>query len=51
MEFPEQIGRPVFMPPGSPKALADAVRAGFMATMKDPAFLADAKKANVQIKG
>jgi tripartite-type tricarboxylate transporter receptor subunit TctC len=49
LEFPEDLGRPVLMPPGSPKPLADAMRAAFMATMKDPAFLADATRAKLEV--
>jgi tripartite-type tricarboxylate transporter receptor subunit TctC len=43
------FGRPYVMPPGTPERLVDMVRAAFDATMKDPAFLADAKKAKLTI--
>ena len=36
-------------PPGMPAARRDALRAAFMATMKDPQFLADAAKTKIDI--
>lgn len=44
-----EIGRPVAGTPGIPKDRAAALRAAFNATMKDPKFLADAKKARLRI--
>lgn len=38
------IGRPLVAPPGTPGARVAALRAAFVATMKDPAFQADARK-------
>ena len=38
------IGRPFVVPPGTPSDRVAALRKAFVATMKDPAFLADAKK-------
>ena len=38
------IGRPLVVPPGTPSDRVAALRKAFIATMKDPAFLADAKK-------
>ena len=43
------IGRPVAAPPGVPDDRKNALRAAFMATMKDPAFLADAQKGKLDV--
>ncbi len=43
------IGRPYLAPPGVPKDRTEALRAAFDATMKDPDFLADAAKAQLEI--
>lgn len=43
------IGRPLFTTPGAPADRVEALRAAFMATMKDPRFLADAKAGNFVI--
>jgi tripartite-type tricarboxylate transporter receptor subunit TctC len=43
------IGRPFLAPPSVPKERAEALRKAFMDTMKDPAFLADAEKAKMEI--
>lgn len=42
-------GRPLATPPDIPADRVKALRVAFMDTMKDPAFLAAAKKANVDI--
>jgi tripartite-type tricarboxylate transporter receptor subunit TctC len=47
--FPEELGRPFLMPPGTPKDIVQIVRRAFDATMKDPAFLADAEKARLDL--
>ncbi len=44
-----EIGRPVAGTPAIPADRAAALRKAFNATMKDPAFLADAKKARLRI--
>jgi tripartite-type tricarboxylate transporter receptor subunit TctC len=44
----EDAGRPHLMPPGTPKYLVEAMRRAFDATMKDPKFLAEAKKLHIQ---
>ena len=44
-----QMGRPLATTPGTPPERAAALRAAFAATMKDPAFLADAKKLNFEV--
>jgi tripartite-type tricarboxylate transporter receptor subunit TctC len=46
---PNLMGRPFFGPPGIPKDRADLLRAAFTATMKDPAFLNEAKNLDVAI--
>jgi tripartite-type tricarboxylate transporter receptor subunit TctC len=43
------IGRPLFSTPDVPKERVEALRRAFDATMKDPAFLADAKKADLDL--
>ncbi|MFQ5766230.1 MAG: Bug family tripartite tricarboxylate transporter substrate binding protein, partial [Rhodospirillales bacterium] len=42
-------GRPFVAPPGVPADRVKALQAAFMATMKDPKFLADAKKQKLEI--
>jgi tripartite-type tricarboxylate transporter receptor subunit TctC len=37
------------LPPGTPMAVVETLRNAFMATLKDPEFLADAKKARLDI--
>ena len=44
-----EVGRPVAGTPGVPAARAAALKKAFMATMKDPGFLADAKKIRLVI--
>jgi tripartite-type tricarboxylate transporter receptor subunit TctC len=44
-----QIGRPIFTTPGVPAGRVAALRAAFDATMRDPAFLDDAKKGNFEL--
>ncbi len=45
----QALGRPFIAPPNIPADRVKALRDAFMATMKDPAFLADAKKADLEI--
>jgi tripartite-type tricarboxylate transporter receptor subunit TctC len=48
--FARQVmGRPFVAPPGIPQDRAEALRKAFMATMKDPEFLAEAEKAGLEI--
>src|SRR6516165_10232690 len=48
--FARQVmGCPYLAPPGIPKDRAEALRQAFDATMKDPEFLADAGKAELEI--
>jgi len=42
-------GRPFFMPPGVPAERVAAVRAAFAATMQDPAFLDEARRARLDV--
>lgn len=41
--------RPYVLPPNTPKDRVEILRKAFMDTMKDPEFLAEAKKANLDI--
>ncbi len=45
----QDMGRPYAAPPGVPKARVAALRSAFDATMKDPKFLADAKKSLLEV--
>ena len=48
--FARQVmGRPFLAPPGVPKDRAEALRKAFMDTMKDPDFLSDAEKSQLEI--
>jgi tripartite-type tricarboxylate transporter receptor subunit TctC len=46
---PEEMGRPFFMPAGTPKPYVEAMRKAFDATLKDPDFLAEAEKARLEV--
>jgi tripartite-type tricarboxylate transporter receptor subunit TctC len=41
--------RPYFLPPGTPKERVQILRKAYMDTMQDPEFLADAKKAKLDL--
>jgi tripartite-type tricarboxylate transporter receptor subunit TctC len=48
--FARQVmGRPFLAPPGIPADRADALRQAFMATMTDPAFVAEAERAQLEV--
>jgi tripartite-type tricarboxylate transporter receptor subunit TctC len=48
--FARQVmGRPFVAPPGIPADRAETLRSAFMATMTDPAFLAEAEKAQLEV--
>ncbi|MGE3247325.1 MAG: Bug family tripartite tricarboxylate transporter substrate binding protein [Beijerinckiaceae bacterium] len=49
LSAPVAIGRPIFTTPDVPADRVKAMREAFEKTMKDPAFLADAKKINLEI--
>jgi tripartite-type tricarboxylate transporter receptor subunit TctC len=44
---PNQMGRPYFLPPDTPPATVEALRRAFDATIRDPDYVADAKKVGV----
>jgi tripartite-type tricarboxylate transporter receptor subunit TctC len=50
LEFPGELGRPFLMPPGTPTDMVAVIRQAFAETMKDPAFLADAKTAMLEVE-
>ena len=50
LSAPTTIGRPLFAPPGVPPDRIQALRAAFDATMQDPAFLAEAKTAKLDLQ-
>jgi tripartite-type tricarboxylate transporter receptor subunit TctC len=43
------FGRPIFTPPGVPADRLAALRKAFDRTMKDPGYLADAKKQKLDV--
>ncbi len=43
------FGRPFVLPEGVPAARVAALRKAFMATMSDPALIADASKASMEL--
>jgi tripartite-type tricarboxylate transporter receptor subunit TctC len=45
----QTMGRPFAAPPGVPADRAAALRSAFMATLKDPAFLAEADKLKLEV--
>ncbi len=47
---PQEMGRPFFAPPGVPEERAAALRDAFMATLKDPQFLADATRLGLEVQ-
>ena len=49
LSAPTTIGRPIFTTPNVPQERVEALRKAFDATMKDPAFLAAAQKANMDL--
>jgi tripartite-type tricarboxylate transporter receptor subunit TctC len=48
-ELPYLLSRPFAAPPGLPPARAKALQAAFLAVHKDPGYLADAAKLNVDV--
>jgi len=44
-----EYGRPFFLPPNVPPARLEALRRAFDATMKDPAYLAEADKLKIEV--
>ena len=47
---PQSMGRPFALGPGVPEARVKALRAAFVATTKDPKFLAEAQKSKREIE-
>jgi tripartite-type tricarboxylate transporter receptor subunit TctC len=45
----QALGRIFLAPPTTPQARRDALRGALQAAMKDPQFIADAKKTNIDI--
>jgi len=45
----QEMGRPFAMPPGVPADRVAILRTAFEATLKDPAFLADAEKLQMEV--
>jgi len=44
-----EFQRPFSVPPGTPKERLELLRKGFAATMKDPEFIAEAKKSKLEV--
>jgi tripartite-type tricarboxylate transporter receptor subunit TctC len=44
-----EYGRPYFLPPDVPAARVEALRRAFDLTMREPAFIADAAKLQLEI--
>ncbi|HEY2226923.1 MAG TPA: tripartite tricarboxylate transporter substrate-binding protein [Xanthobacteraceae bacterium] len=44
-----EFGRPFFLPPNVPAERVEVLRRAFDATMKDPAFLADADRSKIEV--
>jgi tripartite-type tricarboxylate transporter receptor subunit TctC len=49
LEMPYALSRPYAAPPGVPADRAKALQDAFMATHKDPAYLEEAKKINIEV--
>jgi tripartite-type tricarboxylate transporter receptor subunit TctC len=49
ISFPEEIGRPFVMPPGTPKEMVTLVRRAFDAALKDPALRTEAEKTMLEV--
>ena len=45
----QEFGRPYIAAPGTPADIAKILQTSFMATMSDPAFLADARQRGLDI--
>jgi tripartite-type tricarboxylate transporter receptor subunit TctC len=46
---PAAMTRPYGLPPGTPKERVQLLRTAFLETLKDPSFMAEAKKSNLDI--
>jgi tripartite-type tricarboxylate transporter receptor subunit TctC len=49
LSAPSAIGRPIFTTPGVPEDRVKALRAAFDKMVKDPAFIDEAKKSNLEV--
>jgi tripartite-type tricarboxylate transporter receptor subunit TctC len=49
LEMPYSLSRPYAAPPGVPEDRAKALQDAFMATHKDPAYLAEAEKLGIEV--
>lgn len=49
IQEPSIYYRPFVLPPATPKDRVESLRKAFLATLKDPAFLAEAKKARLDV--
>jgi tripartite-type tricarboxylate transporter receptor subunit TctC len=47
---PAAMNRLYVLPPGTPKEIVQLVRSAFMTTLKDPEFMADAKKSKLDVE-
>src|SRR5207237_8039018 len=47
---PMGMDRPILLPPGAPPEKVAALRQAFHEAMNDPGFIADAKRANIEIE-
>ncbi|MPZ39863.1 MAG: hypothetical protein GEU95_17750 [Rhizobiales bacterium] len=47
---PFEMDRPILAPPGTPPERVAALRKAFSAAMRDPGFIAEAQKQNIEIK-
>ena len=47
----QEFSRPYYAPPGVPPARLTILRRAFDATLRDPAFLADAEKLKAPVEG
>lgn len=45
----QTVGRPYAAPPGVPEERVEALRDAFLATLRDPDFLAEAQQANLEV--
>jgi tripartite-type tricarboxylate transporter receptor subunit TctC len=50
LELSEYLGMGFYLPPGVPRDRIEALRDSFFATLKDPEFLADAKKRKARVE-
>lgn len=46
---PAAMTRPYALPPGTPKERVQLLRKAFLETLKDPSFVAEAKKSNLEV--